>query len=334
MTSRITRDFMVLALALGFSILLSSCDQTGNSPEKFGFIILAQDASHAYRHPVWSPDSQRIAYTRYEDSDHPRAEKLNTGEIFVMDVLTRQTRQLTYNDAEDYNPTWSHDGLRVAYIRKETIFDPQSQSLVFTNSLRIVNSDGSGDVEIFVCSAGCEVPSWSPDGDRIAFSMSLTWLTPEPGDKELPSEIYTVNVDGTGLTQITQSSESAFRPRWSPDGRSIVFERSGRIWIFDFQSKSERALDLKDIKEARDPTWSSDQSHIVFAAYPLNRGVSQLYLFDLADGSISPLFEMTLEEGERPPDMKEPDWSPDGSKIGFSVYLSQLYLVDLSTLLS
>jgi Tol biopolymer transport system component len=319
-----------------FSMALSGCMPKGGLSDQIEFTRLDPGGTYSYRDPVWSPDSSKIAYTRFEVYDHPRAEKITTGEIFVMDVTTRQTTQLTHNGLYEFEPTWSPDGQSIAYVREGAIYGAQIQDDVITDSLRITNSDGSGDREVFVCPFSCGTPSWSPAGDRIAFHMAAAKFTPDLYDTEPPIEIHVVNVDGTGLTRLTQGVNHARRPRWSPDGSKIIFQRSekNQIRVIDLQSGVETAFDLKDIKGAGEPAWSPDQSGIVFSANQPDEGVQWLYFLNLADGAIKPLFSTEIGRADLPSDMNEPDWSPDGSKIVFSVYRSQLYLADLSVLKS
>ncbi|MGH2458605.1 MAG: TolB family protein, partial [Chloroflexota bacterium] len=59
-----------------------------------------------------------------------------------------------------------------------------------------------------------EGPAWSPDGGRIAYSASESNGTPE---------IFTMNADGTDVTQLTTDSAQHLFPVWSPDGGRIAF---------------------------------------------------------------------------------------------------------------
>ncbi|HSR67630.1 MAG TPA: hypothetical protein VLU25_06790 [Acidobacteriota bacterium] len=82
--------------------------------------------------------------------------------------------------------------------------------------LVILNSDGSGSGQFLTNSGSYGVanffPRVSPDGTRVAFTRRTAGG---------PNQIYTVNLDGTQLTQITESPAS--HPTWSPDGRRIAF---------------------------------------------------------------------------------------------------------------
>lgn len=78
-------------------------------------------------------------------------------------------------------------------------------------------------------------PSFSPDGKRIVFSLSGgTWY--------YPSDIYSVQSDGTGVKQLTRSkpieggryAEYFYMPRYSPDGSQIS------VWQYDLATKTEQ----------------------------------------------------------------------------------------------
>jgi Tol biopolymer transport system component len=103
MTSLIPRGLIVLTFVSMFSMALSGCMPKGGLSDQIEFTRLDPGGTYSYRDPVWSPDSSKIAYTRFEVYDHPRAEKITTGEIFVMDVTTRQTTQLTHSAASSRN---------------------------------------------------------------------------------------------------------------------------------------------------------------------------------------------------------------------------------------
>ena len=95
-------------------------------------------------------------------------------------------------------------------------------------TLRIMRADGShqraGAREEWppVYVTGAFPPLWSPDGQRIAFLAypGAGWETEWPN--QIRWELYTVRIDGTGLTRISEHTGAA---AWSPDGRHIAVAR-------------------------------------------------------------------------------------------------------------
>ena len=88
---------------------------------------------------------------------------------------------------------------------------PDTQS----EELRIMSPDGSKDSQLTaVITPGS--PDWSPDGSRMAFDVRT--------DFRDPGQIYTINADGSGLTNLTGDSPLVKGPpAWSPDGSRIAF---------------------------------------------------------------------------------------------------------------
>ncbi|MDH3307396.1 MAG: hypothetical protein OEO77_07780 [Acidimicrobiia bacterium] len=111
------------------------------------------------------------------------------------------------------HPDWSPDGTQVVF---ETDF-----AVLWT-----VGIDGSDMREIFRCLAPCysiQDAAWSPDGAEIAFVMAET----EDGVTTSRAAILGLDVATGDLRTIFEDTSGRvwlFNPRWSPDGRSVVFE--------------------------------------------------------------------------------------------------------------
>jgi Tol biopolymer transport system component len=97
------------------------------------------------------------------------------------------------------------------------------------------------------------VPDFSPDGKRITFCYGNV-----NGSGNLITEIYVMNVDGTGLAQITNDGLFDCFPRWSPDGRLIVFGRMSPI-TFQLVVASMRP-DGSGKRELTTPYWGIARS--------------------------------------------------------------------------
>lgn len=149
------------------------------------------------RHPVWSPDGSQLAFD---------AGTANLREIWLMNADGSNRRQITRLDAFASFPSWSADGRELAfYTYKLGVTD-----------LWMVDAAGSGprqltrglaDERKSNCTNACHRPAWSPDGSTIAISG---------GDHRT---IWTVDVNTTAMTQVTDGVEHTHFPWYLPDGR-------------------------------------------------------------------------------------------------------------------
>ena len=94
-----------------------------------------------------------------------------------------------------------------------------------------MNLDGSGVRQLTNHPLRNIRPTWSPDGQRIAFTSAR--------DGNL--EIYVVRSDGTNLQRLTDHPERDDFPAWHPDGKRllIVSEREGDSDLYIIESDSE-----------------------------------------------------------------------------------------------
>ena len=136
------------------------------------------------------------------------------GAIFVADSTGRRIQRVSQSSGA-VDLAVSADGKNIAFSRFCDSTAPCSQ-------MYIMIVDGidplllqTGDTRDWPAR-----PAWSPDGKRIAFVQGRI------GPRGFESRhIYTINADGTGLTQLTHSGYNEW-PAWSPDGSKILFARS------------------------------------------------------------------------------------------------------------
>ena len=169
--------------------------------------------------PSWSPDGQRMAF------DGPNG-------IYVVNIDGSDLIHVT-DDGGD--PSWSPDGTRIVYSG--------------ASGISILGIDGTGFTQLSTTSGSDWSPAWSPDGTRIAFAS----------DQGFTVNLYVINVDGTGLLQLTDDTRLAnYFPSWSPDGKQIAFQaydtstRLSEIYIVNADGTGLKLL----ASQAGEPAWT------------------------------------------------------------------------------
>jgi len=149
----------------------------------------------------------------------------------IASVSTNGTvREITPDGAVSV-PLVFPDGKKIAYASNCASTRASSCSL---NGLVIMNIDGSNP-KIISSEIVEGEPVLSPGGDMFAY-----YKTRDDGHILLESDIYVMNVDGTGEKKLTESgNKMAMEPRWSPDGNKIAvfYYGTGEIGVIEIESK-------------------------------------------------------------------------------------------------
>jgi TolB protein len=128
--------------------------------------------------PEWSPIGEQIAF---------KAEADGNNEIYVINADGTSLINLTNHPSADGHPTWSPDSTKIAFTSNRSAYV----------EIYIMNADGTNIIQVTnfgnVPSGGPQDVSWSPDGQQLAFIMENY-------------EIFTINIDGSGLQQLTRNT--------------------------------------------------------------------------------------------------------------------------------
>lgn len=132
------------------------------------------------------------------------------------------------------------------------------------------------------------------------------------------SSIYTINADGSALTKLPDTGLANRGPKWSPDGKKIVFytntarytDGKTEIWTMNADGTGKNRLTDNAVEDTL-PTWSPDGKRIAFTRYLPGAG-DTIHVMN-SDGTD----QRTLPGGEG---AYSPAWSPDGEQIAFFKY--------------
>ncbi|MFL6231263.1 MAG: hypothetical protein ACJ741_21020 [Pyrinomonadaceae bacterium] len=168
--------------------------------------------------PAWSPDGKKIAFLSTRDDPQDN----NVRNIYLMNADGSAQTRLTAGSSVQPEIAWSPDGTRIAFARSGAVTDTYD---LFT----VAVADGSVTRLTAAATPGEHyvMPAWSPDGTRLALSVFFFGF-------RVPADIYVMNSDGTGLTNLTRAPGNDTSPAWAPDGGAIAFvsDRDGNREIY------------------------------------------------------------------------------------------------------
>jgi TolB protein len=139
------------------------------------------------------------------------------------------------------------------------------------------------------------------------------WSVREGANQEESPELYVMNADGSGQTQLTTKPGFENYPAWSPDGSKIAFARAAEgsnydIYVMNSDGTGQTQL-TSDPAQDDWPAWSPDGTRIAFSSQ--RDGNSEVYVMN-ADGSGQ------TDLTNNPAADDTPAWSPDGTQIAFA----------------
>ncbi|HNB52139.1 MAG TPA: hypothetical protein PK530_09360 [Anaerolineales bacterium] len=202
---------------LGTDVFVMNTD--GSDP-----IRLTNDEKATNSFPAWSPDGTQIMFTAYKNENN---------DLYVMNADGSNVIQLTNAPTDDWAGVWSPDGGTVAFLSDRDnelgFYDIYLMNPDGSNVRRLTTDGGDGNNHY--------APAWSPDGTKIAFRGHIA---------DGPGDIFVMNADGSGLTNLTNYPTEDWAPTWSPDGNLIAFQsdRDGNWEIYVMNADGSNLINL------------------------------------------------------------------------------------------
>ena len=185
--------------------------------------------------PAWAPDGNRIAFSSSQSGDP---------EIYVADSSGRNLKRVTTSRGPDVSPSFNpKTGSQIAFVSgRSGLPEVYTMEADGTNPQRMTE-------EGYAVS-----PSWSPNGQFLAFSWMRKYGPGAPGAQD----IYIMDIVSRKWVQLTHDGGRNDFPSWSPDGRHLVFQstRSGSEQLWTMLVDGSNAHQLTTSSKNSQPNWS------------------------------------------------------------------------------
>jgi len=162
-------------------------------------------------------------------------------------------------------------------------------------------------------------------GEKGVFDTQIVFASNKTGNKE----ICLIDVDGENLRQVTRNKSINILPRWTPDGKKILYtsymKRNPDLYAIDLVSGNNYRISYRNGLNAC-PTWLSDAEGEKMVLMLKQDDRSHLFLTKVGDKGAIPLTSGS-------DNYASPSWSPDGKQITFVSDRSgtpQVYTMDKS----
>ena len=263
----------------------------------------------------WTPDGSRLIFNEGLWEPGIMIASANGSSIRTIVDATTHRHEMPYGYHADISP----DGSQLVYTTCQfptRLLDPMfTGNEWYSYEIATISLDGGGPIRLSGNTGLDHVPSWSPDGTRIAF------VAEPPRQRYFlhrSTRLYTMAADGTDVLDVVPSlgGVTLSPPQWSPDGQRLSFlvkedaEKYPRhyprpILLYTVGLDGSK---LQRISETiTSPSWSPSGNHLAFGR---NDGEVDAIYTVKPDGTD----EQKLVDA---PGVQQVSWSPNGNEILF-----------------
>ena len=248
----------------------------------YRYVAEHKQAQQLTRETVWDvrwPSSDSRGQIVYELNGELRVYDVKSGksrriaiEVPSDGVARRPRRVSAAGSIEDF--ALSPKGKRAVFSARGDIFTVPAEKGPTRNLTR---SSGAHD----------RLPSWAPDGKRVAFVSDMS------GEQQ----VHVIDHMGGTPDQLTQrSSGRLYRLRWSPDARRIAFsDQLGKVYVLDVATKQSKEIADEPRGRITDYQWSPCGGYLAFTVSVAPR-VNSIFIWDAADDRLHQVGDAMFDE--------------------------------------
>ncbi len=209
------------------------------SPDSKKLLLIMNDAKDTAKNKPPKP----YIINRYQFKQDVTGYRYDTGRnhLYIYDIATKKTEQLTDGIYNEGDAKWSPDGLKIAFVSNRTEEPDRNEN----SDIWITDAKKGAPLKRLTSwRGGDNSPQWSPDGNWIAYTRTNSDVNFEMYDQ---SGVCIINSNGGEPVVLSKNIDlPVANPRWTTDGKSVAAlvsdDRQRYIVLFDVAGKSMKKI--------------------------------------------------------------------------------------------